>query len=141
MHFLPSKFGALRSNRVTGLLRSTVSRLIGGKLESFWVRAFLYRAIRSVTTALGFPVSQTSVGVESLSWSIAFAIPGVKMAPKTAAPATEKNAFRDCSVSAFNTTLLFGDDATGANAEAVARVKRVIMAEYFIFFRFFLVKV
>lgn len=98
----------------------------------FWVRAFVYSAMRSLTIARsGLPTSHCSVGVLMLTWSIAPAIAGAIAAPKMAAPA-EKKALRDCSDSAFNATLPVFREDEGANAEAVARVTRETKIENFI---------
>lgn len=66
------------------------------------------------------------------SWSMALAIPGAIAAPKRAAPAAEKKAFRDCSASAFKTKFELGPDVAGANAEAAPRVARSAKPDNFI---------
>lgn len=53
------KDGLFVSNLVTGLLRSNVKRLMGGKEEVIWVRALAERAARAALAAAdGDPVSQ-----------------------------------------------------------------------------------
>jgi hypothetical protein len=127
------KSGALISKRVTGLLRSRLRRLIGGKLLVIWVRALEYRSTREASaSAVGAPVSHCSVGALTLSWSMALAIPGVTTAPKMAIPAADMKALRDCSGSALMTTDVFCMLATGAKAEATARVERMARTENFI---------
>jgi len=55
------KDGELVSNLVTGLLRSNVKRLMGGKEEFIWLRALPALARRAALAAAeGAPVSQLS---------------------------------------------------------------------------------
>ena len=118
------------SRRVTGDLRSRVKRLIGAKLLFIWVRALVYLPTRALEAAsLGFPVSHTSVGSLTFSWSM---VPAEAMAgtARTAAAAAPMKANLDMG-SAFK-EVVRGAVEAGAKAAADPMVARMVTIESFI---------
>ena len=126
------KLGALISNRVTGLLRSNVKRLMGAKLELFWVRALAYLAERAaLASAEGLPVSQTSVGSETFSWAI---VPALATAGTNKAAAAEVRKAALVVGSALS-AVVEDEGVAGAKAKVEVRVaRRVTMVSFILLF-------
>ena len=123
------------SNRVTGLLRSKVKRLMGAKLELFWLRALAYLAARAaLASAEGLPVSHTSVGSETFSWAIvpALATAGTKRA---AATAEERKAALVVGSALSAVTVVEAEGVAGAKATVeVSAARRVTMVSFMLLF-------